>query len=322
MLIDKAALTKTIEPAFAVNNIPVVFAADFKYVPFLGVAIISLVENSSPGRNYDILVLESGFTDKDKRELAACAGGRANISLRFIAIKDYVDMDPEIFKVGNYYSIAAYYRLFTPVILAAYDKIIYLDCDLVVLADVAELLAIDLGDKLLGACRDFTIMRSLFIKSPWFMAYWDEKIKLPDPYNYFNTGVLIMDLRRMRQENFLRTSLETLDSIKTPTYVDQDVLNVAAYGRVHYLDAAWNCYVWRQDLFFGSEQSLPEGYYEEFIKSINEMKILHYYSSPKPWVAPEREYAHHFWRYARQSLYYERLLKGLFPLPKPAATAP
>jgi lipopolysaccharide biosynthesis glycosyltransferase len=75
-----------------------------------------------------------------------------NISIKFIDIKPFLkNVDLSTFGLRLYFIMSAYYRLFLLKIFSSYDKLIYLDSDMLVLKDVKELFDIDVGDNYVGA---------------------------------------------------------------------------------------------------------------------------------------------------------------------------
>lgn len=80
-------------------------------------------------------------------------------------------------------------------ILTAYDKVLYVDSDLVLTEDIAGLYQTDIGDKALGAVPDTEVIRMYFTDIV-IKNYLDKTLELENPYRYFNSGVLIMNLEK------------------------------------------------------------------------------------------------------------------------------
>lgn len=191
---------QTIAPAFSKNNIPIVFASDEKYAPYLGVAIQSLIEHTTQKNNYDIIILHNKLSERFIHRLTEISIGHKNVSIRFFDIHSRIAQLPENILFENLHiSKTTYYRFFIANQLPLYDKIIYLDCDLVLQTDVAKLYQTDLDNNLLGATRALGFLAHYY-ESASFKNYWDHVLKLTSPNEYLQAGVLVINTRQMRAE--------------------------------------------------------------------------------------------------------------------------
>ena len=177
------------------NPIPIFFACNDKYVPYLDVAIISLISHASPDREYRIIVLKTDITAQNQEVILKHA--TSNVSIEFYDVQKMLapvrDKLPEVF----YYSLAAYYRFFIETAFPQYDKAIYLDCDVVLLNDIAKLYDTDVSNCLVGAVYEQNTDRS-----PEFTNYVEEIIGIPHN-TYFNSGVIVMNLAEFRRQKVL-----------------------------------------------------------------------------------------------------------------------
>ena len=293
---------RTIDPAFDGPAAAVVFATDVNYAPYAAVTIKSVIDTASPEKYYDLVILETALPESDRVRIKSLAKGHDNISLRFFDISEIVADKADDLFVNAHLSPATYYRLFTPSIFQLYDKLLYLDVDLVAMSDVAGLFEVELGDDLIGAVRDYYGIKDLLEKpdSPWSV-----QVGLDDNLYYFNAGVSLLNLDRMRRENFEETWLKYLLRVKRPRLHDQDILNHCCQGRIRWLDPAWNCQAWNEEVFRPLDQDdVPAQLCEEFIRSGRPPKIIHYLSKIKPWDWPHLALAEHFWNYAFKTPYY------------------
>ena len=117
--------------------IPVFFATDNNYLPILDVALSSVIENASKDYNYVITVINTGL-DKEKCKLIKRLENE-NFKINFCDISFHIDKIKS--KLSNLYhfSCQAWYRLFIQSLFPQYDKVLYLDCDLIVLGDISKL---------------------------------------------------------------------------------------------------------------------------------------------------------------------------------------
>jgi lipopolysaccharide biosynthesis glycosyltransferase len=146
----------------------------------------------------------------------------------------------------SHLTVATLLRLQLPSILRDVDRVVYLDCDLVVLNDITTLYDTDLSELPLAACLDFWLTGSPPFAPPgWDVGEWhkylSEVVSLADWKTYFNAGVLVMDLNRFRNTGLVRAAEEFLErtEYKTP-FVDQEALNHVIDGAFVRLDSRWN----------------------------------------------------------------------------------
>ncbi|MBQ7524453.1 MAG: DUF4422 domain-containing protein [Alphaproteobacteria bacterium] len=307
-------VVKKVVPSFKKNNVPVVFCADENYFPYLCVAINSLICNGSSGNNYDIFVIVDSVKESSKRKLAEFVSEKGeNVNITFIDVEPYLrEVDKSIFYIHGYFSIAVYWRLFIPRILKNFDKVIYLDCDTVVLSDIADLYKENLGDNIIGGVKDVGIILGVQDGVPHYqdgLAYYTEKLKVKDINNYVCSGVLLLNLNKMRQENFEAKCIEKIIEMKTLSCPDQDVINSVCAGRIKILpmkwDLIWNYHPQHPDLM----NLFPNKLCGEFLSSYKKPSIIHYCGGSKPLRAPNYPLAEHFWKYARQTPFYEEIIR-------------
>ncbi len=298
---------KSLGRAFDGTAVPVVFAADNNYVPQLTVAMYSVVANSSPDRYYDLVVLSRDITGVNAEHMFRClTHGRSNISVRFYDVSDIVKNYK--LEANAHISTETYYRFLVQSVLPGYDKVLYLDSDLIAEVDVADLFDTELGDNLIAAVPDPDFTGNLNLEDGERLKYAKEVLHMKDPYTYFQAGVLVMNTKAMRhlypQDEWLR--LAAVPHI----YNDQDILNEQCDGRVTFLDYTWNVMVdtGRYDLAIAYA---PADQSQAYIASRGNPKIVHYAGYLKPWDDLNCDFGQVFWRYARQTPFYEELVLRL-----------
>ena len=131
------------------EEIPIFFTTDDQYVPFLDVAVSSLIHNASTAYTYRLIILNTGIRqehiDLVKRNQ------REGFAIDFVDITEQVKDIQSRFKNVYHFSVVTYYRLFIASMFPQYKKIVYLDCDLVVLGDVSRLYHTDLQGNIFAA---------------------------------------------------------------------------------------------------------------------------------------------------------------------------
>ncbi len=263
------------------KNIPIFFSCDNNYIPFLGVTINSIIKNSNPDNYYDMYVLTSKISDKNVSDIKSFE--KANIKITFVDVAPLItDISSKLDEVRDYYTQAIFYRLFIPKLFPNLKRAIYLDCDIVVLTDISKLYDIDLNGKVLGVISDDVVNNNddfkIYVKDA-VGAYKDK---------YFNSGVLLMDLDKYREEKVLEKFLDLLTKYHFLCVApDQDYLNYICRDSVTFLPKSWN------------RMPIEDGY-------DGEINLIHYNMFMKPWRY-EIMYQEYFWKYAEDTMYYEEL---------------
>ena len=265
--------------------IPIFFAIDDGYVPFLAVALESLIENSSKQYYYSIKVLYTNISEENKKKINKYK--RENVNIEFVDLNYYIEKVKDKLYTRDYYTNTTYFRLFIANLYPQYNKAIYLDSDIVVLGDIAELYNQDIGDNLIAAAPDDVIQT---IKV--FQEYAEKVVGVADYRNYFNAGILLMNLDEFRKYNFQNKFLYLLETIKFTVAQDQDYLNRLCKGKVKIIDKAWDT------------MPVGTGTLEE-----KDLKIVHYNLADKPWHYDNIKYKEYFWKYAKKTEYYNEICK-------------
>lgn len=260
--------------------IPIFFAVDDGYVPFLAVSLQSLIENSSDENMYIIKILYTNICEENKIKISKYE--RKNVNIEFVDLNYYIEKIKDKLYTRDYYSKTTYFRLFIPNLYPQYNKALYLDSDIVILSDIANLYNIDISDNLVAAVPDDVIQ-----KISVFAEYAEKVVGVASYKNYFNAGVLLMNLDELRKFEFQEKFLYSLEKIKFAVAQDQDYLNRLCKGRVKLVEKGWN--------------RMPM---EDEIK-IEDIKLIHYNLAYKPWHFEDILYKDFFWKYAQKTEYID-----------------
>lgn len=289
-----------LKPAFSENNVVVSLASDDNYVKFLFVVLASIRANAAPDKNYDIIILSDGISREHR---AAIVGeiGQENISVRFVDAEHYLS-DKEL-RTDWHIRRATYLRFAIVDIFDCYDKVLYLDCDIVVHRDVGELFGCCIDGKMLAAAKDLGMQgwcRKPGPEGEEKTRYVKEVVKVKDLSHYFNAGVLVMNLSEFRRRGYTTEKLIQLAVETQWNWMDQDLLNAICYGSVEFLDQRWNVMVHAPKP--GEqipEMRLPDGQYDDYLTLLDDPYLVHYAGHVIPVFTPTVECGHLFWRYAR-----------------------
>ena len=295
-------------PKFGEDGIVVCLSADDHYAPYLLVTVTSIKAKRREGDKYEIYILDGGVTDVHKNRLLLLCD--ESFHVQFIDISSYLeDVDPEIFQLNAHFSVSTYYRFFIPEIFRRFGRLLYLDCDLIVHHNLAELYGTDIQNYVLAAVPDIEIHRALRGTSAQEMRrYLTEKLNMMHPEDYFQAGVLLLDIIKMRGMDFTNKCLARLQEIGKPLYVDQCVMNSVLDGNYYPLALKWNV-LWHLPYYEKfTENQLSAEKYAEYYEARKNPYIIHYSGNVKPWKNPEVEMADLWWKYARETSSYEYLL--------------
>ena len=263
--------------------IPIFFAVDDGYIPFLAVTLQSIVEKSKEEYYYVVKILYTNISEENKEKINKYK--RETIEIEFVNLNYYIEKVKDKLYTRDYFSMTTYFRLFISNLYPQYNKAIYLDSDIVLLTDVAELYMQDIGDNLVGAVADDIIQQNEV-----FQEYVEKVVGVASYKTYFNAGMLIMNLDELRKTDFQGKFLYLLETVKYSVVQDQDYLNRICKGRVKLLDKSWNV--------------MPNA-----TKDINEadIKLIHYNYQYKPWHYDNIPYAKYFWDLAKKTEFYNKL---------------
>ncbi len=271
------------------NTIPIFFTVDESYAPYLDCAIRSIVDNASPNYEYKIIVLQEKMTEQSIERVKTAV--KPPFSIEFVSMeKSYEGLtDRKENRLRcDYFTMTIYFRIFIADMFPQYDKGIYIDSDIIVPGDISEMYEIDLEGNLLGACPDYSI-----IGIPELDAYVEDAIGVP-PGKYVNSGVLLMDLKKLRELKFADKFLTLLNKYHFDCVApDQDYINAMCKGKILFLDECWDAMP-------------PQGDDKEEMEN---PKLIHFNLFAKPWCYDNIHYADYFWKYARQSPFYEDIVK-------------
>lgn len=298
------------KPVFNENCVPIVLAANDEFSPYLATMIQSIIDNSNSNNYYDIIILHKDIDEYNKNSIIKMSSEFKNISIRFYNTSALID-DRNFF-VDKHLSVETYFRLLIQDILLDYEKILYLDCDMVVEDDVALLFNSDIEGCLLGAVKDIDYA-GVYKESNERRNYTQNILKLNNPFNYFQAGVLVMNLKEFRKRFTVKELLDVATSYKWKHH-DQDVLNHLCEGHVKFIDMSWNVVIdWKNN--FSSRMDIakcaPRNMYYEYLESRKNPKIVHYAGYQKPWNEPRCDFSDEFWKYARRTHFYEEILRKM-----------
>lgn len=266
------------------KEVPIFFAIDDNYLPYFTVAINSIKKHANKNTTYSVFVLTEGLSNNALSKILAL--GSDNFKFNIVDLSQKIAKYKKVMQqtLRDYYTVSIFYRLFIAEEFKQYDKAIYIDSDIVLLDDIQKLFAIDLGNNLLGVVVDQVVSCNEV-----FIDYCKNALGV-NPEEYFNSGVLVMNLKRLREERLEEKFLSMIKTHKFETVApDQDYLNVLCNGKVKYLPAGWD--------------RMPTANI-----TCDKVFLVHYNMFDKPWKYKGVMFEEHFWENAKTTEYYHWLL--------------
>lgn len=253
-----------------------------------GVTLLSLLEHSSLPVTAHLLYDANLSKGKEKEEAynKSCyqeIADRYGCELHFhhVELPEWIHNSQSVKK----WPAGALMRICLPELLENVNKIIYLDCDMVILSDISYLWNLELDNHYLAACQDSDIPKF----TPDRKKFYSER-EIPID-SYFCSGTMVLNLKKLRAEenSFSETMFSFLQRNQDLLFPDQDMLNWFCKGDYVQLDDKYNVYTWR----------------EEVLNMANDC-IIHYAGSKKPWKKYNGEIDNYYWKYFMQTPWCEK----------------
>lgn len=293
------------------SRIAIVCATDDNYAPYCGVMLTSVLENNKDREVSAYILIDKPLQEIQQKRFK-------QLSDKYSARIEFVLVDKSFFekfpikgdeKNVKHWSIVTYYRLYAEELLPKdVDKVLYLDCDIIVNRPLGELFDMDWEEYAVGAVPDMC--------TEW-KEYYD-RLGYDRSKGYFNAGVLFMNLEYWRTHGIGQKCVDFLANNYDRIFNnDQDVLNVITKDCKRNLPVSYNYQMQlRMPYFFNT-------FGEEMKKDVvetNSPHIIHYAAELKPWMTkyyfyPFNEEWHKFkklspWRDIRDQLPKERRFVG------------
>ena len=190
---------------------------------------------------------------------------------------------------GNpHFTKAIYYRLLLPSLLTNIDKLIYLDCDVVVNSSLSSLINTEMNNNLCMGVIDVLNIEN------------QNRLHID---KYVNSGVLLIDLKKWRKYNIEKKFIEYINTnIDKIIWGDQDTINAVLNGKIDYLDSRWNVQL----------TEYTGGKTEYFRNMEKDALIIHFISDKKPWKFCKNKYEKYYYKYAKKSPWKPNILIHIY----------
>lgn len=263
--------------------IPIFYACDLNYLPFLSVSLSSLKDNRNKDNYYHIYILCHDISKKSQEPILNL--NEDNFKIEFVDVHDKLKVINNRLQLRDYYTSSTYYRLFIADMFKEYNKVIYLDSDTIVLDDISKLYNYNIKDNYVGAITDKVVN-----SNDTFKKYSKEVLGIKAK-KYFNAGVIVMNLKMFRENNFYESFINLLSFYKFKVAQDQDYLNIICKDKIKYISNSWNVMPVRKE-----KRKKPS--------------LIHYNLTMKPWHYIDIPYSLYFWKYAQKNYYIDEIRKA------------
>ncbi|MDR1480329.1 MAG: glycosyltransferase family 8 protein [Planctomycetaceae bacterium] len=246
----------------------IAIASDLAYVAHVGTLIRSLCENNLDSElNFHIITMDSRVVTDETLDKFFRSILSDKVNAQVHLIDDNNPFVKQIPQGGMIVSRATYLRFLAAEIIPA-DKILYLDCDMIVLDDLRSLFQTNLENRLLAVVPDLFVGPSA--------------IKHSLSLRYFNSGMILINAKKWREEKWLNKVQLFIKNKFTPMcigkkhYGDQDIMNMISVGKVTYVHPRYNMVnpIYLRNSFFKGKI---------FQEAINKPAIIHFAGGAKPW---------------------------------------
>lgn len=267
-------------------TVPVFYAISDDFTKYAAVSLNSLVKHTSQGKDYTVYFLSQDLSDQHKQDLNSL--GSDNVHIKFFKINDDVvapiQNRSENYLRADFFTMSIFYRLFIPDLFPQYDKAIYIDSDTVINDDIGKLYDTELNNNLFAACTDSSIQHV-----EKMVAYIKQVLAL-DPKRYINSGVLVLNCKAFRNEDFISHFMKLLQKYHFDCIApDQDYLNEIGGQRILHLEPKWDA------MPNDSTEPMPSP------------SLIHYNLFFKPWHFTNIQYEKYFWKSAKETMFYGEL---------------
>lgn len=256
--------------------IHIVYAADDVFVPVLGVSLESLLRSGSNACLFDISVFDGGISPGNRQKLNSLCRRHGQREPHYLRT-DYMQQCLGKHIHTDRGSIMQYARLFIGRL--PYDRVLYLDCDVMLRRDIGTLWNTDLQGKVLAAVPDV------------FSPYYRRGMELAPEDPVYNDGVMLVDLQKWREHRVEEKALAFIHRhAGKPVKNDLGVINAVLSRETLPLPPAWNAVTAFYD--FTYEEMLyyrkPPAYFskETVEKAAADPAIVHFttsFCSSRPW---------------------------------------
>lgn len=281
------------------KKIPVSFVCDSHYVMPTVVAITSMICNQKPDTYYDIYIITSDLSEPELIKFYELRNRHADIHIITASLEKF-----EGLPLCSYVPAAAYLNFDLPDLIPHHDKVLHLDGDVIIQRDLNGLYEMNISDYYAGVVKDIGLI--------------DNHL---DIKNYFNNGVMLLNLKLMRENHVSTALLNTAKSGAGLKYMDQDCFNIVFDKKVKLLPIIYNCF---NEFSQRSKDKCIHDYinkcfgtnYSSLDDIIKDSYIIHFAGNDKPWIYRNSVYVRLWDEYFEKSSFKFQKIKRKYIKPR------
>ena len=264
----------------------VLLTFDNNYTQHACVATTSFCHNN-PGR-HNFYIISDNISDNDQEKMAKLVKSyKGNIEFFFIKKEEITDFPIGEKTANSYVSLATYFRLFMfDVLPISINKILYLDCDIIVNCSLEKLWNYNSDSCILAIEDNITYTKNNC-----------KRLQYNEMYSYFNAGMLLINLQEARFFLNIKIASEYIRTHKI-IYHDQDVLNGIFHDKKTFVDVKYNLL----DIYLVKNAPIPNRYKDQISDAIKNPYIVHFSGPLKPWHKEcKNPYKHLYYKYLKMT---------------------
>jgi lipopolysaccharide biosynthesis glycosyltransferase len=272
------------------EEINICLSTDDNYIQHTATVVASILCNAKRKDNYHFYILSTQLSDDNKKKFDKLK------KIKDCKI-DYPKLDEKILapfkavKMHAHLTLATFNRLLIPMLFPKLDKMIYIDSDLVVLSDIADMNNIDVSGYYFAGVKDAN-SKGLVKKHGY------------DPkYEYINAGVIIINCAELRKQDYFKRMLKQIGKIEARTG-DQDFINCCFHKKIKIISYKWNMY---HKFHFEAYGGTPPMDDPDYANAVKNPVIVHFVGPDKPWnIASMHPYKKEYLKYLQMTPWAEK----------------
>lgn len=202
------------------NEVVIAYITDDNYVMPTIVSIISAIMNKNENSIYKIFIIGVSINNENKKIIEEFISKNINdkIYLNILHFNQHYNFDDS----HPYVTSAAIFKFDIANILSDYDKVLYIDCDTIILKDLTELFEINLNDYYAAVVKDYIV----------YVLHENLLLGIED---YFNSGVMLLNTKLLRKDNVKELLLDYKINKDRRHFMDQDCFNYIFNSKVKFI---------------------------------------------------------------------------------------
>ena len=273
----------------------IIYASNNDYAKYLGISMLSLFDNNQDLDTIDVYILAQEINEENIAHLYSIAD-IYHRRLHFIDIAEFKRLIPFDFNTSGYNAITLSRLFLCRYIPENIDRILYLDCDIIVNGSIKELDSISLNDNLVAAVPELHM-------PPEKKAL----VGIQKNETYYNAGVLLVNLSLWRSINIEPVFLDYYRKMNgCLLYNDQDIINHCCKGQIlclsHTYNLSTNLFYFPRYFVKKLQPAYDTGNPKAYAEILSSPAIIHYMGDERPWIEGNRnKYRHQYEYYWKKS---------------------